>query len=230
VTELRNAGYTVNTPYQGATRYDTMKMVDDAIGPANVGTDTAGKRTGILASGEDTHLVDALSAGGLAYSRHFPIILTNSASATLQSQAAQVMSDLGITALIVVGGPAAVPPSQYTGLAGVTIDHVATGADRSATSRDLSEYAIGQGWDVNTGMGVARGDDGADALAAAPLVGGGKLPMVVTNSPADVGSATAFAKDHASTLAGPSPALGGPVAVPSQQLSAIAAAGGGTYP
>jgi len=230
ITQLRTAGYTVNTPYQGATRYDTMKMVDETIGAANVGTDTSGKKTGLLASGDDTHLVDALSAGGLAYSKHFPIILTNSSSPTLQPQAAQVISDLGITALIVVGGTAAVPASQYAGLAGVTIDHVATGSDRSATSKDLSEYAISQRWDVNTGMSLARGDDGADALAAAPLIGGGKLPQLVTNSPTDVGSATAFASAHASTLAGPSPALGGPVAVPDQQLSAIATAGGGTFP
>src|SRR5579884_1660842 len=226
ISALQSAGYQVSTPYQGTTRYQTMKMVDESMGGA--GTDGSGNPTAILASGENKHLVDALAAGGLAYSRKFPIILTNSSGPGLQPEAQQVISDMGIKHLIVVGGTASIPASEYTPPpSGVTTVDVEAGGDRSATSKVLADYGIQKGWLANTNLTVARGDDGADALAGAALAGVKGWPTVVTNSPTDAGSTTAFATEHQSTLAGTSYVFGGTSAVPDSQMSAIQAAGQG---
>ncbi|MHB1445430.1 MAG: cell wall-binding repeat-containing protein, partial [Acidimicrobiales bacterium] len=229
INQLSAAGYQVSEPYQGATRWQTMEMIDDSMGGA--GTDAAGLPTAILASGQDNHLVDALSAGGLSYLKHFPIILTNSTGPGLQPQAQQVITKLGIKHLIVVGGTASIPASEYNPPpAGVTKVNVEAGTDRSNTSQILADFAISNGWLTNTNMVMARGDDGADALAGAPFAGSHGWPTVVTNSTTDIGSVAAFATEHESTLAGTSYILGGIDAVPASQASAVQTAGQGPAP
>lgn len=229
INQLSAAGYQVSEPYQGTDRWQTMEMVDDSMGGA--GTDAAGLPTAILASGQDNHLVDALSAGGLAYLKHFPIILTNSTGPGLQPQAQQVITNLGIKHLIVVGGTASIPASEYNPPpSGVTKVDVEAGTDRSNTSQVLADFAISNGWLANTNMVMARGDDGADALAGAPFSGSHGWPTLVTNSTTDIGSVTAFATEHQSTLAGTSYILGGTAAVPAGQASAVQTAGQGPAP
>jgi len=227
-TALQSAGFTV-TRIGGATRFDTMQMLDDSL-TGKTGKDSSGNNVGILASGNDNHLVDALSAGGVAYGQKFPVILTDSTSSTLAPQASQVISALNIKHVIVVGGTASVPASQYASLPNGATATVEAGADRSETSKVFSDFAISQGWAGNTRMELARGDDGADALGSADYAGGNKLPTCVTNSSSDVGSCTAYATEHASTLAGPSVIAGGTAAVPDSQASAVATAGGGSFP
>ena len=224
ISQLQGAGYQVSTPYQGATRYQTMKLVDESMGGA--GTDSNNLPTAILASGENNHLVDALAAGGLSFAKHFPIILTNSTGPGLQPEAQQVISDLGIKHLIVAGGSASVPSSEYTPPpSGVTRVDIAAGKDRSQTSQVLADFAIQNGWLKDTNLTVARGDDGADALAGAAVAGVNSWPTVVTNSPTDAGTAPAFATEHVSTLAGTSYVFGGTGAVPDAQLNQIQSAG-----
>ena len=226
INQLQSKGYQVTTPYQGASRWQTMKMVDESMGGA--GADASGNATAILASGEDTHLVDALSAGGISYAKHFPIILTNSTGPGLQPEAQQVISDMGIKHLIVVGGTASIPATEYSPPpSGVTKVDVESGKDRSETSKVLADFAISSSWLTDTHLTVARGDDGADALAGAALSGVRGWPTVVTNSPSDNGSSTAFATEHTSTLNGTSYVFGGTSAVPDSQLSAIQKAGQG---
>jgi len=239
-----SGSYTV-TRIAGATRFDTMQQLDDAIPTASVGKDSAGNPTAILASGNDNHLVDALSAGGVAYGQKFPIILTDSTSSTLIAQAQQVITALGIKHLIVVGGTASIPASQYTPApTGVTKVDVTSGPDRSATSQMFSDFAIANGWATNTKMLLARGDDGADALASAPWAGINKRATCVTSTSSDPGSCAStttntaassspstgvptagFAAEHASTLTGASDIAGGTSAVSSAAQSSVQTAG-----
>ena len=226
IDQLQAGGYQVSTPYQGSTRYQTMKLVDESMGGA--GTDGSGNPTAILASGEDSHLVDALAAGGLSYVKRFPIILTSSSGPALQPEAQQVIADMGIRHLIVAGGTASIPSSEYKPAPpGVTELDVAAGVDRSQTSQIIADYAIQKGWLKNTNLTVARGDDGADALAGAAYSGVNGWATVVTNSTTDPGTTVAFAKEHQPTLAGRSYAFGGASAVPDAELAAIQAAGQG---
>ncbi len=231
INQLKADGFTVVTPFQGSTRYQTMQMIDDSIPPASVGKDANGLPTAILASGDPAHYVDALSAGALAYAKHFPIILTNSTSSSLEPEAQQVITTLGIKDLIVVGGPASIPTSQYNPKpSGVTQTENEYGTDRSATSLALADYAISQTWLKNTNMDLARGDDGSDALAGSAFGGVNGFPTVITDSTTSVGSAPSFATEHASTLTGTSYVFGGTDAVPDAQVSDVAAAGGAAKP
>lgn len=187
LNQLSSAGYTVNSgTYSGATRFDTMEAIDTASGTTVGTTGSPAVNTAILASGDDNHLVDALGAGPLAFGDKLPIILTESTSSTLPSQAQAVISKDNIKKLIVVGGSASVPSSQYSGL-GLTIDSTATtGADRGATSALLAGDEVSNYGGSNEFLGVAAGatyvgasptssspvqNDGADALSSAPLLG-----------------------------------------------------------
>jgi len=231
INQLKADGFTVVAPFQGSTRYQTMEMIDDSIPPASVGTDANNLRTAILASGDPAHYVDALSAGALAYARKFPIILTNSTSSTLEPEAQQVINTLGIKDLIVVGGSASIPTSQYNPKpTGVTQTENEYGSDRSATSLALADYSIGQTWLKNTHMDLARGDDGSDALAGSAFGGVNGFPTVITDSTTSVGSAPSFGTEHASTLTGTSYVFGGTDAVPDSQVSDVQAAGGAAKP
>src|SRR6202011_573709 len=68
----------------GLTRYDTMQILntDD---PATSDGVYAGLPTAIVATGED--FADALSASGLAFARHFPVILTTGSTFSPQALA-----------------------------------------------------------------------------------------------------------------------------------------------
>ena len=227
VSELKSKGYNVVTPFQGQTRYQTMEMIDASIKPSQVGTDANGNPTAILASGDPAHYVDALSAGALAYAKKFPIILTNSTSSTLQPEAQQVITQLGIKDLIVVGGTASIPASQYNPKpSGVTQVENKAGSDRSATSAALADYAISQKWLAPTNLDLARGDDGSDALAGAAFGGIKGYPTVITIDKTHDGSTTSFAQEHTSTLTGTSYIFGGTDAVPAQQASDVETAAG----
>ncbi|HET6874907.1 MAG TPA: cell wall-binding repeat-containing protein, partial [Acidimicrobiales bacterium] len=211
IAQLTAAGYTVTQPFQGADRYATMQMVDSQFTAATVGKDPSGNPTAVLASGDYSHLVDALAAGGLAYKWKFPVILSPSGSSTLGSQAQQEITSLGIKHLIVVGGTASIPASQYTpNPSGVTSVDVFAGADRSATSRAL-EQAVVKTYGASTSkLAVAAGatyygttgtvqNDGADALSGAPYNGDFEA-LCVTNGPTNVGSAPQCVGDLGSSL------------------------------
>jgi putative cell wall-binding protein len=242
VAALQNDGITIKGTYAGTDRFATDQAVNSASG-TTVGT-VNGLKTAILASGDDNHLVDALSAGGLSYADHLPIILTESSSSTLPASAAQQIQSLGIQQLIVVGGNASVPTTQYTPApSGVTkVDTAATtGADRSATAALLAADEVANYGFSNASEGLATGatyignstsvqNDGADALASAPLQGMKKWPLLVTINPTTLGSVATYNTNNASTLTTPGYAYGGTAALPDATLSAAATDAGGSYP
>ena len=240
VAQLTAAGYTVTTPFQGSDRWHTMQMVDDSIGASNVGL-SGGIATAGLASGLDNHLIDALSAGGTAYADKFPVILTDGSVATLNAQAQQVITTLAIKKLIVAGGTASIPTSQYSPApSGVTtVDTAATtGADRSATAKLWADNAIKNYGLTNppTNVVFAAGatfvgntqqtqNDGADALSSAPLAGVNKLATIITNSPLDSGSANAWATEWAGSLDPGPDIVTGPANLTASQVSDFEKAG-----
>lgn len=221
----------------GATRYDTMQDIDTAS-TGMVGTETINGKSGktaFLATGNN--FPDALAAGPAAYALHLPVILTDGTQSTLTPQAQSVISTDGITNLIVVGGSAAINPAQYSSFNNV----VEAGSNRSATSQLLASFEVANlpGFS-NTRMDVANGLDPnfnvpgypfgftPDALAGAPY-GGDPVPTLITNSPSDPGSATAFAQSLANTLTG-GEVFGGTAAVNSSTIAQIEAAGQASAP
>lgn len=166
VSTLNSMGITVTRIFDqdgcttSCSRYDTMASVDTLSGTtAGNSTGPAGsQRTAVLATGNN--FPDALAAGPLAVANHFPVILTAGTSAKMSPQAMAVIRKDRITHLIVVGGAAAINPSEYSGLAGITVDKSATkGANRSQTSELLAlDEVAGYGMS-DSAVNIADGYD-----------------------------------------------------------------------
>jgi len=174
---LTAAGYTVDsTTYAGSDRFDTARRVDSNGGAAGGGP------TGILASGDDNHLVDALGAGAMSFGDKFPILLTSSSGCSLPSATQTTITNLGIKKVIVVGGTAAVPACQYSSFGSNADTSATTGADRAQTAALLAQDEEKNYGGSTEYLGLAAGatyvgttttvqNDGADALTSAPVLG-----------------------------------------------------------
>ncbi len=160
------------TRISGADRYAT------AVALASV--------TGVFDTNDNIYLVsgesyaDALSIGGLAFNDEAPILLTEGASlnAAAKTWIVSKISTLGTGKVKIIGGTAAVSDQVVEDLinAGLTYSQVSrtAGANRYATSAAVNTMMTASGDAAFDGAQVAlvRGDDFADALAAAPFLGG----------------------------------------------------------
>ena len=165
----------------GPDRYATSVAIGQAAYPTSSAV--------VIASGEDTHLVDGLVAAPLGRSLKAPVLLTQAAGLPA-SVAAEVARRAPATAYL-VGGTAAVGPAVAAQLAsaGVRVVRLA-GADRYATAAAIARQ-------VGAPAGVAVVAPGADDQLMAALLAGGPaaalaMPVLLTG-PALVPGATAQA-------------------------------------
>ncbi|MEA3020307.1 MAG: hypothetical protein QOI47_1831 [Actinomycetota bacterium] len=174
----------------GATRYETMKLVDEASG-FTPGTGSSGNRTAIVATGAT--FPDALAAGPISWSSKLPIILTDGAAGSLSSQARSVIDDLGVTHFIVLGGSSAIDPSQVQELGAIgTIDAQIAGVDRTDTAARLATYAQTiLGFSTSSAI-LANGTTFADALSAGPW-GASRASVYLSETADDLGPYTTTA-------------------------------------
>lgn len=170
----------------GATRYDTMEQIDTMYGASVVGTDATGEPTAIVADG--LNFPDELSAGPLAFARHFPIVLSDPSGLTTQAREVLVADHIGH--VIIAGGTAAVSQavSDQIQAMGITIDREA-GSDRSVTSADLAIDEINNYGFSKSHFGIATGTNFPDALAAGPYEGFSASALTLTVGGNDAGSA-----------------------------------------
>jgi putative cell wall-binding protein len=187
----------------GATRYDTMNLLDEDPGPsATIGT-VDGAKTAIIASGAG--FADALAVGPLAYARSLPIVLTD--PDTLSPQAAQTLEDLGIQQVIIAGGTNAVSVAVEDAIHGLGVATLARlgGVDRSDTARLVGDYAIAHFGFSDSQFDLASGGDagaGADALALGPLAAqqGVRTIQLLTSDASPGPGALQFVRDQLPTL------------------------------
>jgi putative cell wall-binding protein len=222
VSALQAAGYAVNQ-ISGADRYATDSAVDSYTG-TTVGTFN-GLKTAIIASGGN--FPDALAAGSLSYSKHFPVILVVP-GATLSTAASTELTSLGIQQVIIAGGTTAVSAAQETAInaLGAKTLYRAAGADRTATSQLLGDFAIQNGLLGSTQFVVANGSNaggGADALAGGPYAGVNSEPILVTADPNTPGAVSTFATEHAGSVTNVN-ILGGTAAISAATATAITTA------
>ena len=165
----------------GPGRYDTGAEVATAEGTV-VGT-LDGAPTAIVASG--TNFPDALVMSALAYAKGWPLLLTD--PTTLVPQTADVLGELGITRVLLTGGPGAVSPAVQTQLEalGITVTRLA-GDDRVATAIAIAEFAVQQGLDPSV-VHLATGRAFPDALALGPLAALVPSPVLLANTRDDLG-------------------------------------------
>jgi putative cell wall-binding protein len=185
---------------------DTTPQGTESSGPSTSGP----LSTAILATGEN--FPDAMSAAGLAYAEHLPVLLTETDS--LAPEAASAITNLGIKQVIVVGGPLAVSDSVVSSLTsmGVSVLRIA-GQDYTATAVELADFeanttvvngaaeglgtstsGASEAYDAVKTVAVARGDFFTDALAGSVITGGVSdgvqstpIPQLLTENPSTVG-------------------------------------------
>lgn len=219
----------VYATFRRSDRYATgAAVVRSAFDPeANQLARLDGKNTAFLVSGVSAS--DAIAAAPLTYAVRkggvlplvngkFPLLLTqpNVLSVATRNVLLSISSGEGrhIEQVIVVGGPGAVSPAVLTQIKALGIStRRIQGVNRQATAVAVAEFAIQTlGWNP-AHINLARGDDSADAISAAPHAGEERGPLLFTLSPGQLGTATAgFLRAHAGTISSID-VLGGPGAL-----------------
>lgn len=191
VSQLRQGGRNV-VRLAGPDRYQTAAKVARNVGASDLA---------IIASGEGSHLVDALAASGVAAAKGAPILLVTQNSIPAATSAA--LADLGVTRTVVAGGPASVSNAVMQQLPNPTR---VSGQTRYDTAAALAQWGKANGVPAGNVL-VARGDLGPDALA------GGAAGQLLVLTPSD--SLHTAARNFVSQSANSVTILGGAGAVSS---------------
>ncbi len=208
--DLAARGFTV-TRTAGADRYATAAAVAIRVRELQ-GAQFEGRA--FLVSGED--FPDGLAAAPYAYAGRGPILLT--ARSALPPSSATAIASLGLSEVVVAGGPQAVSDGVALSL-GVPGTRV-QGADRHATAAALAETAVSRGWTEFGFVGVATGATFADGLTGGAAAGVRSGVLLLT-SPTTLPASTAGTIDaHAEEITAAA-VFGGPAAVSDATLRAI---------
>ena len=199
-TAIAAKGFTV-TRVAGTDRYETASAIATAADAIQDSGSVGGQKTALVATG--LNFPDALAGGPAAVANDLPLLLVNqgvpaSTRATLQS--------LGITRVIILGGTAAVSEAVATELGTIvgTAPTRLAGTDRYLTAVAIANYEITTLGFAATSAILATGDNFPDALAAGPLGGKLRAPIVLTvtlPSPALPEASRAFLDAQSSTIA-----------------------------
>ncbi|WP_108668658.1 cell wall-binding repeat-containing protein [Euzebya rosea] len=186
VNGLRDAGLEVSR-VAGADRYGTAAAVARAADEAaSVGL-LDGDRLAFVASG--LGFADVLSVGGLAYSGPHPIVLAGVDG--LPPSSLDLMEDIAIDRVVIVGGEAVVPTAVERQLDALGIPHQrAAGASRGETATAVADLALtdfGFSWDR---VALVRGDEPVDALSGSPWTGRMHAPTLLVLGPFELGLST----------------------------------------
>ncbi len=169
VTALHVAGVTNVVRLGGSDRFHTAALVAAQIGAAN---------GAIVVDGNNAHLIDGFTIGGIAGHLGMPILMATATGVPAVTSAE--LRTLGVTSTTVIGG--SLPPAVVSALPGGT---AISGIDRYATS-----VAVATAYAVQMGAGTTVVANGAtsfpvDALSAASL-GRPTLLVTPTSLPAGV--------------------------------------------
>jgi hypothetical protein len=171
--------------------------------------------TAIVARGDQ--LADALVAGPISYRQQFPILLTTPTGAVNPFTRA-ALDQLAIDRVIVPGGTAAVSEASADsvrdsrGNDSVVVRRVA-GNNRQETAVALARFATGELGFPRLEINLARGDNGADALAGGPHAGREGGVILLTQNTNVLGTpAQGYLAEESITLEG-GHVFGGPAAI-----------------
>lgn len=214
----------------GEDRYETAAMVAREVARLDVIDEVGGEPAAFLATGED--FADAVTAGAPAAAGiPAPILLTE--TDTLPDATAQAIEDLDIGYLWVVGGEAAVSPDVVAELEdmGVEIQRIA-GDDRQETAAEVARTFVNSPVLGGSTVTLARGDLFPDALTGGVTAAATDGPVLLTESPDELGAAAESYLSDAPADVLVVRAMGGEAAI-SQDVLARAvevAQGDGTIP
>jgi putative cell wall-binding protein len=192
---IKADGFTT-TRQAGADRYATAAAIATAANAKSPAAAIGGFKTALIATG--TNFPDALAGGPAAYANKLPLLLVND---TVPQATKDALTTLNIKKAVILGGTAAVSDAvktQLDALTGNPSDRLAD-IDRYGTAAKIGDYEITTlGFPAASAV-AATGKNFPDALAAGPLGGQNKAPIVLTAScPAPT---TAFLDAHSATIA-----------------------------
>lgn len=216
VVDALDDSYTV-TRVAGTTRYGTAAAIARAVATRTGGIGAVNSRpTVIVASGEN--FADALAAGPVANHATLPVLLTRPQD--LPAETAEVLTQVGAEAVIIVGGTAAVSDAVAADLAqrGVAVSRLA-GTTRQSTAVAIADFAVDELGFAGEHVEIARGDLFPDALSGGPHGGQQEGPILLTAGDALGSDATGWLARRCSTVSSID-ALGGTAAVSDAALTA----------
>ncbi len=189
----------------GADRYETARLV------AAAGWKTSAKA--YIATG--AAFPDALSASSAAAAQDAPVLLVDGAQQVIPAPTVDLIKKLGVTSVVIAGGPQAVSSAIETQLRGLGLSvERRNGVDRYETSLLLARSAS----TTTSRMFLASGVDFPDALSGSVLSGASGAPLLLQN-PACMSGA---AKDYALSAKTPKVTLlGGPAAMSAAVASGV---------
>lgn len=179
----------------GADRFEASRnIVEYAFAPGSVST--AYVATGL-------NFPDALSASGAGGALNRPVLLVNGGQPSLDADTETLLAELGVTSVLIAGGPNSVSPGIEKDLASVAPVTRLTGPTRYQASVAINRAAF----DVAADVYLATGANFPDALAGAALAGAKGSPLYVT-SPTCVTAElmedlVAFGTERVTLLGGP---------------------------
>lgn len=171
----------------GANRYDT------SIAVSRNGWNTTSDYV-VITSGDD--FGDALSAAPLAKKYNAPILLVSKDNLDNQSDSASnltnELSRLKAKKVFIIGGTGSVSSKVEDTIKnkGIEIERI-SGNDRYDTSIEIAKK-VG----ANNGVIIAKGDDFADALSAAPIAASKEMPIILVPQDKVTGTLQNYLKDN----------------------------------
>lgn len=162
----------------GETRYETSLAVAKA-NPAH--SDTVVVATGL-------NYADALSISPYAFASGSPVILCDSSNGLID-EAVNSIRGGGYSKAVIVGGYSAVPKGVERQLTLAGVDSVTrlSGTTRYETSIKISDFELASGLGFSMdGALFATGSNFPDALAAGPLAGRMRSPLLLVDSGAGI--------------------------------------------
>lgn len=179
VKELIGSGCSVFR-VAGQTRYETS-LVAAEINPKS--SDTA-----IVATG--SNYADALSVSPYAFASGSPVLLCDKLSGLTAAAVGAIRSG-SYSKAVIVGGTAAVPASVERQLRSAGVGNITrlSGATRYETSTKIADFELSSGLGFTMdGVLLATGTNFPDALAAGPLAGRSRSPLLLVDPGASYAS------------------------------------------
>lgn len=212
VKELLGSGCAVFR-VAGQTRYETS-LVAAEINPKS--SDTV-----IVATGGN--YADALSVSPYAFASGSPVVLCDKSSG-LTAGAMGTIRSKKYSKAVIVGGTAAVPAAVERQLRSAGVNDITrlSGATRYETSAKIADFELesGLGFTMD-GVLLATGSNFPDALAAGPLAGRSRSPLLLVDPGASY--ASGYLSAHRGEVRS-AVVVGGASAVPEADRSRVAAA------
>ena len=171
VTSLENLGYENIKRLSGASKYETIKVINDEI--------NVKEGTPLIIAGGNV-FADGLSMSTVAASKGYPIVLSDSNA--LSDSALETIKKVRPSKVYIVGGTGAISDNvkeQVKAIAGLSEDNIVRiwGMDRYETSLNIAKY-----FDLSSDtVTFASGENFPDALAGSVYASKYNAPVILVN-------------------------------------------------